>query len=545
MAFRPATQAAVAAGFFVAYVALEWLSFIHEEDTLPVTPWNPGLGAVFALMMISRPMGALVLFAGVVAAEVSVLQSTLTWSSIFALGALLSLSYVSVAALARRVWRLDVQLVHLRDVLLLLGTGAAGACIACLLLTTFFVVTGQLPLADAPRAAVPLLVGDVIGISVTTPLLLRFVFRRRHLARERAAALAPEIFIYVLAIGAALWTITWGGAARGPTLFYLLFIPIVVAAVRHGLDGACLSLSAAQIGLVAVLYWQGSDAEAFTQYQTLMTVLTVTGLIVGVAVSERRNSLRLARQAQARLRDKESEAAQAARFNLVTGMASALSHEIMQPMTAARAHARTAQHILQSPTPDLDRAAANLADMIAQIDHAGGVVHRMRDFLRRGQPHVSTLDTPALLAEAMMLMRADASARRVRLDLEIDQPLPSVHGDRVQITQVILNLARNAFEALADVGRKDACVRIIASAQMENDRAVGVTVAVIDNGPGIDAARAETLFTPLSTSKDDGLGLGLAICAAIIEAHGGRIELHSGTPGATEFRFTLPASKAT
>ena len=186
--------------------------------------------------------------------------------------------------------------------------------------------------------------------------------------------------------------------AYGFRLFYLLFVPVVIAAVRHGLDGACFSLAATQFSLIGLLHLSGYDAREFTEFQTLMLVLTVTGLIVGVVVSERENSDRLARDAAGTSRGEgRPEAAQAARLNLVSGMASALAHEINQPMTAARALARSAQHILRTPGGDLTRADNNLTAMLAQIDHAGGVVRRMRDFIRRGRPHVSTIDTRSML----------------------------------------------------------------------------------------------------------------------------------------------------
>src|SRR5262249_54380997 len=146
----------------------------------------------------------------------------------------------------------------------------------------------------------------------------------------------------------------------------------------------------------------GYDANVFTEFQVLMLVLTATGLTVGVVVSERRQAARAVRAVEARLRAKEAEAAEAARFTLVSGMASALAHEINQPMTAARALARAAQEILRAPNADRARADGNLTTLIAQVDHAAGVVRRMRDFLRRGHPHVSTIDVRGMIEDALI-----------------------------------------------------------------------------------------------------------------------------------------------
>jgi two-component system sensor kinase FixL len=536
-----ASKGAVAGLFLTAYVILDWISFIHEYKGLPVTPWNPGLGVVFALMVVVGSWGGFVLFAGVVVAEAFVLQSKLEWPIVIGVGAITSLSYSFVAVLARRRLRIDVGLIHLRDVLVLLAVGLVGAAIATVLLTAFLLAFGQFDMRDVVPSSAPLLVGDIIGIAVMTPLLLRYVFRRREITPRWLLLLAPEGVLYVVVIGATLWAIIGSESLYGFRLFYLLFVPVVVAAVRHGLDGACLSLAVTQFGLIALLNLSGYDARVFTEFQTLMLVLTATGLIVGVVVSERQNSDRLAREVEARIKEKEAGAAQAGRFNLVSSMASALAHEINQPMTAARALARSAQHILRTPGGDLTRADSNLTTMIAQIDHAGGVVRRMRDFLRRGRPHVSTIDARSMLEEALTLVRAEASAKQVRLEIDAANDLPSVHGDRIQLEQVVLNLVRNAIEAITGAGQTDGYIRVIARRLAAPPR---VEISVLDNGPGVDTQLADQLFDPLTTSKEEGLGLGLPICVSIVESHGGRVWLHSRSAGATEFRFSLPLDQS-
>jgi two-component system, LuxR family, sensor kinase FixL len=202
-------------------------------------------------------------------------------------------------------------------------------------------------------------------------------------------------------------------------------------------------------------------------------------------------------------------------------------------MTAARALARAIQELLRAPAIDHARTDGNLTNLVAQIDHAAGVVRRMRDFLRRGHPHVSTIDTRSMLDDTLILVRAEANAKSIEIALDIPPELPPLHGDRIQLQQVILNLVRNAMEALA--GRTDGIIRVTVR------RLEGlVEVRVADNGLGIEPSLAARLFEPLTTSKPDGLGLGLSICASIVQLHGGRIWLHSGEPGVTEFRFSLP-----
>jgi len=535
---------AVAAGaLLLAYVGLEWVSFLHEYKGVPVTPWNPGLGVAFALLVLRGAAYGAVLFAGVVIAEIFVLRTELAWPVIIAVAGFVAASFTAAAVIARRYLRLDVGLRHVRDVLVLLAAGAGAAALSAVLVSALLLAADELKVTDLTQASVPLLVGDIIGIAVMTPLLLRLWLRWPDIApqagRTRALlALLPELMLLLVAIGLTLWMIVGAGSPNDYKFFSLLFLPVVAAGVRHGIDGSCVSLAATQLGLVAVLRLHGYDAAAFTEFQVVMLALTMSGLLVGVVVSERRRADLATREAEMRLKEMQAEAARAARMNMVSGMASALAHEINQPMTAARALARSVQQILSSPQADTDRARTNLATLVAQIDHAGGVVRRMRDFLRRGRPHFSTLDIGTVLNDALVLARPDAAANRAAIDLELDETLPTVFGDRIQLQQVVLNLVHNAVESIVESRRADGCIRVGAHPSGQ-ERAVEISVS--DNGIGIPAGRP--LFEPLTSSKKDGLGLGLSICASIVQAHGGRIWLQSSDAGATEFRFSLPVQR--
>jgi signal transduction histidine kinase len=531
------TRLLLAGAFLIAYVVLEWVSFIHEYKGVPVTPWNPGLGALFALMLFAGARYGVVLFAGVIIAEIAVLRSSLSWPIILGIATIIAAGYGATAAVMRRALEFDVGLNRLRDVFVLLAGGGIGATVVALFVALLLEADAQLEWSDLIFASVPLFVGDLIGIAVVTPLTLRLVLRTPHLSLAALRAIAPEVVAYVAVVTLSLWLILGTESAAGFKYFYLFFLPVVVAAVRHGLDGACLSLALTQLGLVGLLHRHGYDANVFTEFQVLMLVLTTTGLTVGVVVTERRQAARAVREVEARLRAKEVEAAEAARFILVSGMASALAHEISQPMTAARAHARAAQELLRTPSADQARADGNLTAMVAQIDHAAGVVRRMRDFLRRGAPHVSTVDVRSMVEDALILARAESIAKNIRIEFDAAADLPPLYGDRIQLQQVILNLVRNAMDAFAGDGRDDGTIRITAH---RTDAPAGVEIAVADDGPGIDWELADRLFEPLTTSKPDGLGLGLSICASIVQLHGGRIWLHEGAPGATEFRFSLP-----
>jgi signal transduction histidine kinase len=422
----------------------------------------------------------------------------------------------------------------LRDVIALLGVGLLAAVLATLLLSVLLILEPDLDWTDALIALVPLLVGDTIGIAVVTPLMLRVL--HKHPLPTFSRALALEIAVYVALIAGSLWVIAATGEKNGVKFFYLLFLPIVLSALRFGLDGACVALALAQLGLVGVLQFFGADARTFTEFQILMLVLSTTGLIVGAIVSERERADAYAREAERRFKEKEAEAVQASRFTLVSGMASALAHEINQPLTAARALARSAQELLRQKNDNPARVDANLTSVITYVDHASGIVRRIREFLRRGHPRISTIDPTSILESAIMLAAPEAAAKGVTLSLSPVDTLPIIFGDRVQLQQVILNLVRNSIDA---IGESSGYGKIVVEARQLSTPA-RIEFSVLDDGPGIDEETAGRLFEPLMTSKHEGLGLGLAICASIVEAHGGKLWLQSRAAGATEFRFTVP-----
>jgi signal transduction histidine kinase len=534
------TRAALGAALVIVFVVMEWLSSIHEFMGVPITPWNPGLGVVFAFMLLRGPTYGAVLFVGMIAAELIVVRTELQWPVIVAIAAIISLVYGAATVVIRRVLHLDAGLYHLRDLMMLLAAGIVAAFVTSALVALLLLLDHRIELGNVLTAATPLLLGDMIGIAVMTPLTLRLVMllRGRAWLSGYSRPLAIEVALYAGLSCIALFIIIVGGqSGSGLRYFYLLFVPVVLAAVRHGFDGACVALAVTQFALVGLMHYFGYDARAFTDMQTLMLVLTGTGLIVGAVVSERQSADALRRLAEERLREKEVESERAARFSLVSGMASALAHEINQPMTAARALARSAQHIIDGPTPDLPRAGGNIANAIAQIDHASGVMRRMREFLRRGRPHVSSFEVRTMIEDTLTLARPDANARGIEIVSEIPDGLPMVHGDRIQIEQVVLNLIRNATEALSGAQQKNGMIRLSGALLSGPPR---IEIAVSDNGPGVPSHLAHRMFEPMTTSKNEGLGLGLSISQSIVESHGGQIWLQTGKPGATEFRFSLP-----
>jgi signal transduction histidine kinase len=164
------------------------------------------------------------------------------------------------------------------------------------------------------------------------------------------------------------------------------------------------------------------------------------------------------------------------------------------------------------------------------------VIKRMRDLLRNGQPEMQALDLNAIVRDVLGLLGSDIVIRNVSVTVDLDERPTSVHGDRVQLEQVLLNLLLNAMEAIAERPGGDRTVNLCTRV---TDDGQSVLASVDDSGPGLPTGIGETLFEPFFTTKRTGMGMGLAIARSIIEAHGGKIWAENGSRGAL-FCFRLP-----
>lgn len=246
------------------------------------------------------------------------------------------------------------------------------------------------------------------------------------------------------------------------------------------------------------------------------------------------------RQSEFELRQVRGQLAHSGRVSTLGQLASALAHELNQPLGAILRNAEAAELFLQDPVPDLEEVRAILGDIQRDDRRAGDVIDRLRAMLkRRDDLEASPIAVDGLLAEATGLARADAAARRVTIEIEAAPELPPIRGDRVHLQQVLLNLLLNAMDAVAAM--PDAARRVCLRAGRNGGGTVEITVR--DAGPGIAAGKLGEIFEPFFTTKAHGMGMGLAISRTIIEAHRGQIwaENNAGEAGAT-FRFTLPVA---
>jgi len=216
-------------------------------------------------------------------------------------------------------------------------------------------------------------------------------------------------------------------------------------------------------------------------------------------------------------------------------LTASLSHEITQPIASARNNARAAQNFLAMHPPDLGEVREALNCIEGDSDRAGEIIDRIRDQIKKAPPRKGQLDLNEAINEVIVLSRNAIIKNGVSVQTQLSEGLFLIHGDRVQLQQVVLNLILNAVEAMGSVEGKPRDLFI----STEQNHA-GVLVAVRDSGPGINPEHLERIFTSFYTTKPDGTGMGLSICRSIIDAHGGQLWVDANEPRGAVFQFTLP-----
>jgi two-component system sensor kinase FixL len=218
-------------------------------------------------------------------------------------------------------------------------------------------------------------------------------------------------------------------------------------------------------------------------------------------------------------------------------MATALAHELNQPLGAIHTNAEAAEILLRKNPLDLDELRAILSDIRQDGWRAGEVIHRMRSLLKRHRLKMELIEVKGLVEALGGLLQAAMVSRKARLRIEVAPALPPVWGDIVQLQQVLLNLILNALDAMIDcpIEEREVVVRAL-----PYDKG-GVKISVTDQGTGFSKEKPARFFEPFFTTKKQGMGIGLSICQTIMEAHGGQLTAENNSSRGATLRFTLPA----
>ena len=658
---NPGCRAAALSVCYVAlYLTLDRLSFIGALHGIGITPWNPSTGLAMALLIIKGLRYAPLVMAAELLSGAAIPIAPISPAPICLGSLVVTAGYTGAAAVLRHAG-LQAGIQRSSDVVILLIVTIISSGLVASGFVASYAAAGVVPWSGFAEAGFHFWIGDAIGIVVAVPPLLLLCQRITQWTppdHDKASLQIVEFAAQGASIVAALAAVFSGMGGDHPLgLFYLLFLPLIWIATRHGLIAASWAVLAIQIGLIAGLEIQGHSEAALRAFQLLMLALAATGLMLGAVVSERRRlalalvdsegrrtailntardgiltidthgniqsvnpaveqlfsrpshrlvghdvgelvegapdllcRLKLAalspaveagcweldarradgstfpiefsagrfdllgaehytvvirditarRKAEARDREHQAELAHVSRVSLAGEMAAGLAHELSQPLTAITAYARGCLRLLASTATERALLHEGIAEIVQQAERAGDVLDRLREFVRGGEYRRALTEIQPLVDAALGLTRAEAMQCEVDIEVRIDEGLPAVLADRVQIEQMLVNLLRNAMDAM-DAGKTERR-SIVVVARRKSSRAVEISVA--DSGPGVAAEVTDTIFEPFVTTKPNGMGMGLSISRSIVESHGGVLRMACSVRSGATFMFDLPTAAA-
>ncbi|MEI6559762.1 MAG: MASE1 domain-containing protein [Rhodospirillaceae bacterium] len=645
-----ASYANTAILYVVAYVVLDRISFLHPFSEIGITPWDPPQGLTLAVLLRLGLRYSPVVPVAMFIAELLVRHVAAPWLPV--LPTLTSVlitagGYIGAAAVLHALG-VDPDLRRQNDVVRFLIVSLVAAFVVACGTVASFVGFHMIAAADFWQAALRSLLGDYVGILTLTPAILVFTgseLEARLGERSRTSVpLKAEVVIQILAILGTVWFMFGLELSDELKLFYLLFLPAIWVAVRHGVAGAAASVLITEVTLKIAFQARGFGASTVIDFQMLMVALGLTSLMVGAIVSERRqvnqalkesetrvkailhtapdailtlddqgsiesanpaaermfgwpgrdltgmavttllpelvlerdmalvefqgkrrdgssfpaevatgralvgnrqSTIAVARDvtrrvaAETQVRQHQVELAHVDRVSIVGEMASAILHEESQPLAAIAAYTRACRMLLQAPDVDMKMVSQALDKLAAQTLRAGDILNRMRDFLHRGEIDLEPTSVLEIVNEVADFAKTDLTEHDVRLKLDVEPGVPNVMADRIHIQQVILNLVRNAVEAMSESASPVREIRLSV-----RHRGKRVVFDVRDTGPGIDPAIAERLFTPFTSNKDRGMGLGLSISRTIVAAHNGQLRHVPDEKPGTTFTFDIPVASS-
>ena len=357
---------------------------------------------------------------------------------------------------------------------------------------------------------------------------------REIIALDRFTFLGEQVSVVGQSVGRE-WQ--WLGTA-GVLLIIVFLIDAAIGRWRKG--GSESRRKALIVSLAITVPLTSTLANLLVIWGVWRVPVSNTPWLVGMLVIvsfELGREFALGRRVRLQLAQLRGELAQLERVNMLGQLASGLAHELAQPLSAIRLNVEVAEQHLRGSAPDLETLREIVADIHKDNTRAAEVIDRLRTLVKRGTVEAQPLALEDVVQDVLALLRSEAVSRNVVLENNLPPELPLVLGDRVHISHVLLNLVTNAMDAVQGSPQEGRNVVIEVHAAAGG----GLETIVRDSGPGIPDDKLEAIFAPLFTTKPGGLGMGLALSRAIINAHGGRLWAKNGDSrsGAT-FCFTLP-----
>jgi signal transduction histidine kinase len=263
-------------------------------------------------------------------------------------------------------------------------------------------------------------------------------------------------------------------------------------------------------------------------------LLLQAGLIVGLIYEHWRR-----RQSEAVARETMSELAYVNRVATAGELSASIAHEVTQPLTGIVATANAAMRWLSAATPNVEKAQAALKQIVDASHRAADTVRSIRAIFRRDTLERRAVDMNGLILSAIALVKDDLDRHQIGVETHLDRELPPIMADEIQLQQVLLNLIVNALESMCSSNDRPRLLRVRTGFSQDSK----VIVTIEDNGPGIGAENIDQIFKSMFTTKSQGMGMGLAICRSIVEAHGGQIIASNGAPYGAVFTISLPTDE--
>jgi two-component system, LuxR family, sensor kinase FixL len=515
----------IGVAYVCLHVLLDWASFVHPFGTFGFTPWNPSTGLIFVVVLLFGVRALWFVFLALLLANQIVRGAPVpAWLGPLE-AVIVGAGYaVTLLGLLHPRLRFKASLLSTRDLMLLLAAGTIGSAIVSSVYLGMLFEAGLLQRQEIISAGFRYWVGDLIGIAVAAP------FGLLALTRDRLLVPGWEALLQVCAITTVLWIVVTFAEHNQLHFLYLLFLPVTWIAVRSGLEGVSTSLVLIQVGLSVAVQLRAPTVD-ITDFQFRMLVLAVTGLFAGALVTERR-------RAEARLRANQEALANVSRLGSMGELGAAIAHEINQPLSAAGTFTGLVVESLQTGSGSIPEIVTLSRKAAAQIDRAAEVVKRLRTLVRLGRSDVLATAIAPLVYETLDMIDPDVRSKHIAVKVDIPADLPNVIADKLQIQQVLLNLIRNSMEAMQRV--EDGPGQILVRAR--GGKTGFVELSVRDTGPGFKPGFDADDLMALTSTKPEGLGVGLPLCRTIARAHGGALRIDSDPSGA-RVAITLPIAE--
>jgi signal transduction histidine kinase len=284
-----------------------------------------------------------------------------------------------------------------------------------------------------------------------------------------------------------------------------------------------------------VRFWSASPWE---QYRLQIVAICVALLLQAALIGWLFYEIKRRQRAEIQSRSAMAELTYMDRWASAEQRSAALAHEVNQPLAGIVNRAGAALRWVRAETPDLQKVEAALEGIVAAGHRASDIVTSVRAMFKKNTPEKRPTDINQIILAVLSIVRVELQKHRVALRTQLNKPLPTVQGDKVQLQQVVLNLIMNSIEAMHSVETR------VLKVQTDQSKPGMVRVSIEDTGTGIDPSNLDRIFKPLFTTKENGMGMGLSICRSIIESHGGRIWVSAAVNGGSIFQVELPVSSA-